>query len=360
MSVKPRQVIYFGSPGTGKSYYVKNTLLPDQLGISTDVGPSEDKNYVRTVFHPEYSYGDFMGKLMPLSDEDGKVEYNYYAGHFLKALARAYRNVMEAEEEEDPDHVALVIDEINRGNSAAIFGTVFQLLDRKKQRRDGIPKWWSEYTVSVSDMEFRKLLDLIGVRLTEGRDEHKGRVYPEYRYGNETYPEYELDELLEPLHITRNEIRIPSNLSLIATMNTSDSSIYHMDTAFKRRWNWQYVDNESNQLDEGEIDFESKQRWRKFVDQLNTFIRRNHRHVRKVEDKQIGHYFVTGGEDGVVENVQVQNKVMFFLWDSVFDSSREPLADLLNVEEEELVTFGDFAARVDAFIEAILNLNRHA
>jgi 5-methylcytosine-specific restriction endonuclease McrBC GTP-binding regulatory subunit McrB len=349
MSTKPRQVVFFGSPGTGKSYYVKNTLLPEKLGID-----SGGENCIRTVFHPEYSYGDFMGKLMPLS-RGGDVEYNYYDGHFLKALARAYKNIMEADEGETPDHVALVIDEINRGNSAAIFGTVFQLLDRESHKDGEVPKWWSEYPISVSNMEFEKLLREVGFEIDPNYDQNGNLRFTTYKWGDRSRRDEKINELLEPLHIRRNQIRIPSNLSLIATMNTSDNSIYHMDTAFKRRWNWQYFDNHSNQPRKEGIAFKSQQRWKEFVNCLNAFIRRNHRHVRKVEDKQIGHYFVTGGENGAIEKMQVQNKVMFFLWDSVFDSSREPLADCLDIPEEELVTFGDFAERVDEFTEAILN-----
>ena len=123
MAVTPKQLIIFGSPGTGKSHHIKNEIL-SELGA--------EETHIRTVFHPDYTYGDFMGKLMPLTDRaDKRVTYNFYAGPFLKALAAAYRNWLDAERgEQEPQHVALVVDEINRGNSAAIFGTVFQLLDR--------------------------------------------------------------------------------------------------------------------------------------------------------------------------------------------------------------------------------------
>jgi 5-methylcytosine-specific restriction endonuclease McrBC GTP-binding regulatory subunit McrB len=332
-----KQLILFGSPGTGKSYMVRSELLP-----ALDVDPNGD-NCIQTVFHPEYSYGDFMGKLMPLS-RDGNVEYNYYEGHFLKALARAYSNIL-ASENSNPDHVALIIDEINRGNSASIFGTAFQLLDRE---RDG----WSEYAAEVSDMEFRRLMEMIGIRVT-GSDEVKGRDVPVYRYQDQKkrYLGDELNEFLKPLKIRRNQIRIPGNLSLIATMNTSDHSIYHMDTAFKRRWSWQYVDVDSTLKNESGNAFEDREEWSQFVNRLNDFIRDNSDHVRKVEDRLVGHWYIDA-EGRPITYAEIQNKVMFFLWDSVFETSREPLSDILDLNHR-LHTFGEFAEHVQLFVRRI-------
>lgn len=132
----PIQKILFGSPGTGKSYRIAHEIIPKDLGItSKDNKDDKDNNIVKTVFHPEYTYGDFMGKLVPLT-RAGKVDYNYYEGHFLRALSQAYKNILKSHDKQgikisEPENVALVIDEINRGNSSAIFGTIFQLLDRE-------------------------------------------------------------------------------------------------------------------------------------------------------------------------------------------------------------------------------------
>ena len=115
----PIQKILFGSPGTGKSYRIDREIVPIDLGITSP------ENVIKTVFHPEYTYGDFIGKLMPLTTSDSKVEYKFYEGHFLKAIAQAYKNILSSQEGEEIKNVALVIDEINRGNSSAIFGTVF-------------------------------------------------------------------------------------------------------------------------------------------------------------------------------------------------------------------------------------------
>ncbi len=120
------QKIYFGSPGTGKSYTVTRGILPKLLGTDYN-SETYHNNYISTVFHPEYTYGDFMGKLLPLT-KDKQVTYRYYEGHFLRALAQAYRNILKDNDPRSWQNVALVIDEINRGNSAAIFGTIFQLL----------------------------------------------------------------------------------------------------------------------------------------------------------------------------------------------------------------------------------------
>ena len=147
----PLQKILFGSPGTGKSFKIDNVIVPKLLTIDKEKNP---ENVIKTVFHPEYTYGDFVGKLMPLTTSDGKVEYKFYEGHFLKALAQAYKNILSPKEDEEIKNVALVIDEINRGNSSAIFGTIFQLLDRGK---DG----WSDYGINFSDLEFQTIISLI-------------------------------------------------------------------------------------------------------------------------------------------------------------------------------------------------------
>ena len=330
-----RQLILFGSPGTGKSHKVKVDILPS-LGIT-----SENNNSVHTVFHPEYTYGDFVGKILPLTI-DKQVDYKYYEGSFLKAIAKAYKNILNIEEGTNPENVALIIDEINRGNSAAIFGIGFQLLDRDL---DG----WSTYSVDVSDMEFDKILRLMDISKFLGNNQQTI-----YQYGSQRYSENDFDDfLMKRLKIKRKQIRIPGNMSIIATMNTSDSSIYHMDSAFKRRWEWQYIDVSGDlPADDISIAFPNRNEWKIFINKLNSFIKSQTQFIRKAEDKQIGHYFV---QDEQVSKSSIQNKVMFFIWDSVFTTSKKPLYDLLELDEKALVTFGDFTKQVDNFIEKILN-----
>jgi hypothetical protein len=143
---KPVQKIFFGSPGTGKSHRIRE-IAQTELGIEFDEESKMLANTVKTVFHPEYTYSDFMGKLLPLT-QGNSIIYRFYPGHFLRILGMAYRGLIE----DDGKHYLLVIDELNRGNSAAIFGTVFQLLDREQEG-------WSTYEVDISDMELVGLLD---------------------------------------------------------------------------------------------------------------------------------------------------------------------------------------------------------
>jgi 5-methylcytosine-specific restriction enzyme B len=120
LAVSPIQKILFGSPGTGKSYQIR-AIATDQLGISLDEDAKTLNNTVKTVFHPEYTYSDFIGKLLPQS-QGSSIIYKFYPGHFLQALGNAYRGLIS----DNGEHYLLVIDELNRGNAAAIFGTIFQ------------------------------------------------------------------------------------------------------------------------------------------------------------------------------------------------------------------------------------------
>jgi 5-methylcytosine-specific restriction enzyme B len=220
----PIQKILFGCPGTGKSHKIDNVILPT-LGIDKKSG-----NVIKTVFHPEYTYGDFMGKLVPLTDKD-KVTYTFYPGHFLKALIKAYKNLIEAYDKKeeklgDVKNVALVIDEINRGNSAAIFGTIFQLLDRSSQENN--LKGWSSYSINLTEVEFKLFSKQIGINIYE----------PEEKSSDDTT--YSLNSITTPvsyktfrenikftyIDVENKSIKIPPNLSILGTMNTSDNSIY--------------------------------------------------------------------------------------------------------------------------------------
>lgn len=321
---QPIQKIIFGSPGTGKSHLIKADIIPNALKIDEQINP---ENVIKAVFHPEYTYGDFMGKLLPIT-RAGKVEYNFYEGHFLKALAQAYKNMIATHDKNgqklsEPKNVVLVIDEINRGNSSAIFGSIFQLLDRDN---DG----WSSYDTSINGVAFLRLLELIGFGF--GYD------------GNGNVDEYKLKgfenakklETFQPklaylnFDLANKTIKIPPNLHIIATMNTSDNSIYHMDTAFKRRWEWQFIDVDSNIVQESGIAFHSEQEWVSFIKKLNQFIKSNHSYIRGIEDKQIGKYFIKS-QDGKINYSIIQSKLMFFIWDSVFSRDKKPLLDLLKV-----------------------------
>ena len=348
--MQPVQKIIFGSPGTGKSHMVKAEILPS-LGIDEEKNP---ENVIKAVFHPEYTYGDFMGKLLPIT-RAGQVEYNFYEGHFLKALSQAYKNIinfnLKPEGLQQPENVALVIDEINRGNSSAIFGSVFQLLDRKDSG-------WSSYDTSINGVAFFRLLELIGFTFSYDKnqeiDEYKLKGFDSAKKLETFQPK--LAHL--NFDLVNKTIKIPPNLHIIATMNTSDNSIYHMDTAFKRRWEWQFIDVNSNLISENGIAFKSENEWVVFIGKLNQFIKSKHNYIRGIEDKQIGKYFIKGVNNQISYTI-IQSKLMFFIWDSVFSRDKKPLVELLygkdNIElnKNKLVTFGDFALKVKEFIKAI-------
>lgn len=345
------QRIIFGSPGTGKSHLIKAEIIPYELDIDEKETP---ENVIKAVFHPEYTYGDFMGKLLPIT-RAGQVEYNFYEGHFLKALAQAYKNIIlfnqKPDGQEKPENVVLIIDEINRGNSSAIFGSVFQLLDRND---DG----WSSYDTSINGVAFFRLLELIGFTFSYDKnqeiDEYKLKGFDSAKKLETFQPKLSYLNF----DLVNKTIKIPPNLHIIATMNTSDNSIYHMDTAFKRRWEWQFVDANSNLVKENGIAFKTEKEWLNFVEKLNGFIKSNHNFIRGIEDKQIGRYFIRV-ENHQISYAIIQSKLMFFIWDSVFSRDKKPLIQLLYGKENyeqfknELVTFGDFALKVKEFIKAI-------
>ncbi|MDB9312313.1 AAA family ATPase [Spirulina sp. CS-785/01] len=402
MSSRPIQKILFGSPGTGKSHRLMYKIIPQKLGIT------DDYNIVPTIFHPEYTYGDFMGKLMPFTDEEEKVSYKYYPGHFLKALGKAYENIISSQlDYEDkkkntlskykkeidetrqdkfttiqkqeleqrynlinkpkPENVVLVIDELNRGNSAAIFGSVFQLLDRDNTG-------WSEYTILLSDLEKQSLLKQIGLTTYPRKDtkkyEYKGKNIEQTEYNKylNFISDYDESENNNKINLEQGKIKIPPNFSILATMNTSDNSIYFMDSAFKRRWDWEFVniqdDNQRNVVSDrkirlyniDDVTYEDTYEWNNFVDNLNKFILSNYKTVRKIEDKQIGYFFIN---EEIITEEHIKNKLMFFIWDSVFRNNRKPLIELLQVDERDLVTFGQFTQKelVIKFVKKIMDYN---
>lgn len=165
-----KNIILYGVPGSGKSYTLQRDYCNDNSVVE------------KIVFHPDYSYSDFVGQIMPSVDDSGIVSYKFNPGPFTNILKKAYHNPQ-------TKHV-LVIDEINRGNAPAIFGEIFQLLDRLKHDKDGFKKGSSEYAINNTD-------------------------------------------IANIVHNDKNaSIRIPSNLWIIATMNTSDQNVFTLDTAF--------------------------------------------------------------------------------------------------------------------------------
>ena len=242
------QKIFFGTPGSGKSYRVK---------VLTE------KNRVhRTTFHPDSDYASFVGCYKPTM-KDGEISYSFTPQVFTEAYVDAWKN---PEEE-----VYLVIEEINRGNCAQIFGDLFQLLDRNS---DG----YSDYPITV-DSDLRDYL------YSQLDKEHEG--------------------------IKDGKLCLPPNLRIFATMNTSDQSLFPMDSAFKRRWDWEYVPVDYRKP---ESNFtitlgEEKYSWLEFLQTINQRIFK----AINSEDKQMGNFFIKAD----VSESEFKSKVMFYLWNEV-------------------------------------------
>lgn len=251
------QKIYFGNPGSGKSYKVETE--------------TKGKKVFRTTFHPDSDYSTFVGTYKPESDGD-TIRYAFVPQTFTNAYIEAYKDI------DTP--VYLIIEEINRGNCAQIFGDLFQLLDRGS---DG----YSEYSINAD----KDLRDYIRRELTK----HKG-----------------IDQNTDPEGIEDGKLRLPPNLHILATMNTSDQSLFPMDSAFKRRWDWEYVpiQYEGATSDSFTITLSGKQfRWIDFLKAVNDRIRR----TTESEDKQLGNYFIKSD----IEENEFKSKVMFYLWSEV-------------------------------------------
>lgn len=291
--------IYYGIPGCGKSYYVENTVLD---------GVDKINNVFRTTFYLDYSNSDFIGQIYPVINDDGKVTYEPIPGPFTKALERALTNKNEM--------IYLVIEEINRGNAAAIFGDVFQLLDRLKEDRDGRVVGDSEYP--ISNVFIEDYLKKQGVAYTPGN------------------------------------IYIPHNLTVLATMNTSDQNVFPLDTAFKRRWGKQKVTN--NWAEVGEIKNMyvpyTDVTWETFATIINkemvSISARNDAPIS--EDKQMGAYFANetmltkepnSKDEDKIDNFA--NNVLDYLFTDVTKFDHKILFD------EHIYTSDDVYNRVEAY-----------
>ena len=243
-----KQTIFFGSPGTGKSHKVKQLLK--------DI--PEDRVF-RTTFHPDCDYSTFVGCYKPSMDGD-KIRYEFEPQVFTKAYIAAWNDSTKP--------VFMVIEEINRGNCAQIFGDLFQLLDRDKAG-------YSEYPVQADEALKQYLIENASGSITNG------------------------------------QLRLPPNLNILATMNTSDQSLFPMDSAFKRRWAWEYVPIDPDCPDsQFKITIGDKSyKWSSFLVKVNERIH----NLSDSEDKQLGNFFIKSDID--VE--EFKSKIMFYLWSEV-------------------------------------------
>ena len=288
-----QNVIFYGVPGCGKSHRI-NALLH----LDDKVNGLEKEYYKRVLFHPEYSYSDFVGQLRPVTEgEKGeKITYQFAPGAFTEILRDAYK---------DREHnYFLIIEEINRGNAPAIFGDLFQLLDRK----DGV----SEYSIDNKDIldYFKK----------ESKDDDTGAMA----------------QIVET--IERDGIRIPENLTIFATMNTCDQNVFTLDTAFKRRWRMCRIKNDTDLFPEWSIVFDAKMfTWKKFATAVNDAILNNCNDGTAAEDKQLGAFFVKENDKNVRRFAE---KVLLYLWDDVAKYDKSQLFDTNKYKTLDMVIDG--------------------
>lgn len=264
--------IFYGIPGCGKSYHVENKVLKDV---------NKKDNVFRTTFYLDYSNSDFIGQIYP-HVEDEKVTYEPIPGPFTKALERALST---------DEMVYLVIEEINRGNAAAIFGDTFQLLDRlKKDNPDGRLVGDSEYPISNAFIE--------GYFDTRNKDIKKSGG-------------------VNKINFTKGRIIIPHNLTILATMNTSDQNVFPLDTAFKRRWDREKVVTEWSKV--GDIKKMyipcSSITWEQFATTINNKMLQESQNgdVAISEDKQMGPYFIHENMLSKVENTGTNDDLIAFV-----------------------------------------------
>ena len=261
--------VVYGTPGCGKSFYVQNTYLA-KCGV-----PNDTTHRIRTTFYMDYTNTDFVGQILPKVKPNGEVTYDFNPGPFALALKAAIEN--------PEDTVALIIEELNRGNAASIFGDIFQLLDRDANGK-------SQY--SITNVNLQDYLN----KCFEG-------VY------------------------TFNSISIPANLYIVATMNTSDQNVFTLDTAFKRRWQFEKLRNEFTLAHEYKDYFVPGMTgvtWETLVTAINKYIVDRPDDLAS-EDKQLGVYFIEKGTlCATAEECSDETKINRFafklfeyLWDDV-------------------------------------------
>lgn len=301
------QLIYYGVPGSGKSHMINKTL-DDKIKDEKQ----REQQVVRVVFHPEYTNADFAGQILPVLNDSGNdrgVEYRFKAGPFSRILKRALKN---------PDKpYYLIIEEINRGNAAAIFGDLFQLLDRNV---DG----WSSYPIEN--------LDVNSFLRSESDSYNDKNTASSVKVGN-----IEFDE--------NTGIRLPPNLSILATMNTSDQNVFTLDNAFQRRWEMKLVENK---FDDDDKDSQNQKNaviegssvsWEQFQTKINAKISEVslENNLSSMVDKRLGCWFVKAAEKGnggfEIKEEDFKNKILKYLWDDAFKFNREVFETAENFEE---------------------------
>ena len=345
------QQIYYGAPGTGKSKAIKDLTFGEDI--------------IRTTFHPDSDYASFVGTYKPITEEvvlrdcygkkvideetgkevnEERIAYKFIPQAFLEAYVEAWKKlgsktIEKGDKSNNRIHPALldtpeiftknkaskkqylIIEEINRGNCAQIFGDLFQLLDRNEYG-------FSDYPI-VADKDMQKYLEkeFEGWEIT-----NKDKI-------NQLYGEANMVSLI----LKGERLVLPSNLYIWATMNTSDQSLFPIDSAFKRRWDWKYVpiregrDKETNAPLNWRINTGDKQYdWWSFVSKINELIGS----LTNSEDKKLG-YFFCKAKDGEIDADLFVSKVIFYLWNDVFKDYGFDDKDFQD-EEGKILSFDRF------------------
>ena len=316
------QQIYYGAPGTGKSKTIKDLTFGESV--------------IRTTFHPDSDYASFVGTYKPITEEvtlrdcygkkvideetnevvtEERIAYKFIPQAFLEAYVKAWKKLGSGKKQ------YLIIEEINRGNCAQIFGDLFQLLDRNEYG-------FSDYPI-VADKDMQKYLEkeFAGWEIT-----NKDEI-------NQLYGEANMVNLI----MKGERLVLPSNLYIWATMNTSDQSLFPIDSAFKRRWDWKYVpiregrDKETNAPLNWYINTGDKQyKWWSFISKVNELIGS----LTNSEDKKLG-YFFCKAKDGEIDADLFVSKVIFYLWNDVFKDYGFDDKDFQD-EEGKILSFDRF------------------
>lgn len=289
------QQIFYGAPGTGKSHTINEE--------------TKDEDVIRTTFHPDTDYSTFVGAYKPTTKEvelrdlsghkvvengeivkEDRIIYEFVAQSFLQAYVSAWKKYADANEGE-PQKQFLVIEEINRGNCAQIFGDLFQLLDRNDYG-------FSDYPIKADADMKRQLQKAFAGLLIAQKDKINAM--------------YEGKDIVSQV-LNGDILLLPNNLYIWATMNTSDQSLFPIDSAFKRRWDWTYMPISNAEKDWIiEVDG-SKYNWWQFLEKINEKIGS----TTNSEDKKLG-YFFCKAQDGVISAKTFVGKVIFYLWNDVF------------------------------------------
>lgn len=295
------QQIFYGAPGTGKSHTIKEQ--------------TKGEDVVRTTFHPDSDYSTFVGAYKPttktvpvttvigtkavaVEDENGKpmteekIVYEFVSQAFLQAYVEAWKKLAKPNIDDTVEKEYLIIEEINRGNCAQIFGDLFQLLDRDDHG-------FSEYPIKAdADMQKQLKKAFAGITIPQAKE-----INGLFKDENDIVSQVLNGEIL----------LLPNNLYIWATMNTSDQSLFPIDSAFKRRWDWQYVPICDARKDWTIEVGENKYDWWVFLSKINTYIY----DATFSEDKKLG-YFFCKAENGVISAEKFVSKVIFYLWNDVF------------------------------------------